>query len=119
MLKAKFEGYNVTISTEDKIILEVWLDRHTTPERSQNYVSVLMTEVDKYRNGLTDEPDFFCLGCSMNQTYAGNGRREICYRHNGIRTGVCHLLLADDKLDDNFIKRIILIMEKYWKGVNF
>ena len=119
MTRVKFEGYNVTISTEDKKILEVWLDRYTTPERSQNYISVLAQEVEKYINGLTEEPEYFCLGSSMNQIYGGYGKREIFYRHTGIRAAVCHLLLADEKMDDNFIKRIILILEKYWKGGEF
>lgn len=119
MTRVKFEGYNVTISTEDKKILEVWLDRYTTPERSQNYISVLAQEVEKYINGLTEEPEYFCLGCSMNQIYGGYGKREIFYRPTGIRAGVCHLLLADEKMDDSFIKRIILILEKYWKGGEF
>lgn len=119
MTKVKFEGNNVTIGTEEKVILEVWLDRYTTPERSQNYISVLAQEVDKYINGLTEEPEYFCLGSSMNQTYGGYGKREIFYRHTGIRAAVCHLLLADDKLDDNFIKKVIMILEKYWKGGKF
>lgn len=119
MVKVKFEGNNVFIGTEEKVILEVWLDRYTTPERSQNYISVLVQEVDKYIKGATEEPEYFCLGSSMSQMYGGHGKREIFYRHTGIRAAVCHLLLADEKMDDNFIKRIILILEKYWKGGDF
>lgn len=119
MLKIKYEGYNVFVGTENKVILEVWLDRYSSPERSQKYISALALEVENYINGLSEEPEYFSIGSLIKQIFGGNGRREFYYHYNGVRTAVCYLLLDDDKMDDNFIKRILLIMGRYWNGGEF
>lgn len=114
VLKVKYEGYNVTISTQETIILEVWINRYSSNARNEKYISLLEEAVKNYINDSLEEPVIYKVGSLMNQTFLGRGKISFAYRPTGITVANCTLPFSSEIRNNLFIDKIIPIMEKYW-----